>query len=306
MSIDLSKINYAYDTHTFISSGKTITSTENNPIKIKALIDGYTSIFSEGMEDKKALLDSLSGILDIASLTIEKINENDFYSEAKTISGKAIDSNCLEGYRAYSFYLEKIILLLNKLDDAINQGQAAIEEIKNLLSKEGLKNVPANQTVEEYVNGKVHELSAELYMADKAIADVISEFESCLKYNADTKSWDKSSYKDTQLNTITRDDDKLKINDTLLTFNHLRGLEVDITDTGKDSPTHQIACFSELNLLDRLRYIRYYYELILKGQDSEYQIFPDDPEKGYPCVPDKQSTTDTKATESMGGFELFW
>ena len=297
MSIDLlSKINYIYNTHTFIYSGETITSTENNPIKISALIDGYTNIFNEGMNDKTELLESLSDILDIDSLTIEQINNNDFYSRAKTISGKTIDSNCLEGYRAYSFYLEKIILLLNKLDDAINQGQAAIEEIENLVTKEGLENVPANQTVEGHVNNKVCELLAELYLADQAIADVKAEFESCLKYNGDTKSWDKSSYEVSDSRLTTKPE----------SLGDLRDLSMKITDTGKASPVHKIACFSELNLLDRLRYIRYYYELILNGQDSDYQVFPDDSEKGYPCVPDKESTTDTKATESMGGFELFY
>ena len=295
MSIDLlSKINYIYNTHTFIYSGETITSTENNPIKISALIGGYTNIFNEGMNDKTELLDALSDILDIDSLTIEQINNNDFYSRAKTINGKTIDSNCLEGYRAYSFYLEKIILLLNKLDDAINQGQAAIEEIENLVTKEGLENVPANQTVEGHVNNKVCELLAELYLADQAIADVRTEFESCLKYNADTKSWDKSSYKDSQIYTCSKLDD-------------LRKLKVNIIKTDNTiNPAHEIACFSELNLLDRLWYIRYYYEIVLEEEDSDYQIFPDDSEKGYPCVPDKESTTDTKATESMGGFELFY
>ena len=312
MSIDLSKINYVSNTHTFVSSGETITGTKDDPIKINTLVKDYTDIFKKGKNDliklENVLKDIIGGTFYVGknqiSVEIENILKytNDFYSEAKTISGKTIDSNCLEGYRAYSFYLEKIILLLKKLNDAINQGQDAIKEIEAL----DPKYMSANQTIEEYVNSKVHELSAELYLADQAIADVKAEFESCLKYNADTKSWDTSSYSNSQLKNISRSDNKLKINDTLLTFNHLRGLEVNITDTGKESPVHQIACFSELNLLDRLRYIRYYYELILNNQDREYQIFPDDSEKGYPCVPDKESTTDTKATESMGGFELFY
>jgi len=318
--IELETINYVYNTHTFVSSGETITGTKDDPIKINALVKDYTGIFEKGKNDLGELEKLLTGIVGTTfyvkdeqkDVTIDNIIKytSDFYASAKTINSKFIDENCLEGYRAYSFYLEKIILLLNKLNDAIKQGQDAIKEIETL----DPQYMAANQTVEEYVNGKVHELSAELYLADQAIADVKAEFESCLKYNADTKSWDKSSYKDTQLNNITRSDNELKIdvkdNDKdsglNLTFNHLRGLEVDITDTGKDSPTHQIACFSELNLLDRLRYIRYYYEIVLGGNDSDYQVFPDDPEKGYPCVPDVKSNTDTKATESMGGFELFY
>ncbi len=189
--------------------------------------------------------------------------------------------------------MEKIVLLLNKLNDAIKQGQDAINELKNLK----VDSISAGQTEEECVNAKVHELSAELYMADKVIADVKAEFKSCLKYNANTKSWDKSSY------GYGIDDAKfIKPN----TLDNLRGITVAVSNANDLNDTHKISCFSELNLLDRLRYIRYYYELILEGKDSDYQVFPDDPEKGYPCVPDIESNTDTKATESMGGFELFY
>ena len=131
-------------------------------------------------------------------------------------------------------------------------------------------------------------------MADKAIADVMSEFESCLKYNVDTKSWDKSN---------------CDINSTQFTrpssLDNLRGITIAVSNANDENDTHKITCFSELNLLNRLRYIRYYYEIVLGG-DTDYQVFPDDSEKGYPCVPDIKSTTDTKATESMGGFELFY
>ena len=321
--ISLSGINYAYNTHAFVSLEESLTGTKDIPITIEELLSKYEKIFGEeeisedgeitfrgGGKIRDNLLSSLSGILNESDdLEMNDINAEGFYASAKCIESKSIDENCLEGYRAYSFYLEKIVGLLNRLDKAITQGQEAIGKIQNLKTDD----MPANQTLEEYVNSKVHELSAELYMADKTIADVEAEFESCLKYNADTKSWDKASYEGSQLSSIARKyNDRGKYEITLndsgekLTFNHLRRLEVDITDTGKDSPTHTITCFSELNLLDRLRYIRYYYELVLSGQDSEYQIFPDDSEKGYPCVPDKKSTTDTKATESMGGFELFY
>lgn len=287
MSINLSKINYNYGTITFVTTGAAIKDQQSNGI---IDVSDYNSIFNKGKTYFNEIKKELKGIVGT-----NDINATDFYTKAKTINSKTIDSNCLEGYRAYSFYLEKIVSLLNKIDNAVAQGQEAINAIQALTKD----NVPANQTVDAYVNDKVHALSSQLYLADKAIADAMDEFESCLKYNADTKSWDTSSYKygakTSQVET-----------QTLASLENLRELNVKITDAGNTNPTHEIVCFSELNLMDRLCYIRRYYELILNGSDTNYQVFPDDSETGYPCIPDIESTTDTKATESMGGFELFY
>lgn len=356
--IDFSNINYAYKTHSFFSiekeEDKTLTSTDDNPIKIEDLLSKYKEIFGEksvsdylktedskrdylsSYDDKSTALKLFSGIrndlkkifclihetdnlnLDfiingtISDVERKNLTEN-FYTLAKTINGKSIDSNCLEGYRAYSFYLEKIILLLKKLNNAIERGQNAINEIKAL----DPQYMSANQTVEEYVNSKIHELSAELYMADKDIADVTLEFKSCLKYNTNTKSWETAHdfveqlpfYRSIEIGSYgpygpdygrlywPNNGENIKLND-------LRELEVKVTSNEEEY--HKIACFGELNLLDKLRYIRYYYETILRDYDSNYQVFPDDSETGYPCIPDKQSTTDTKATENIGAFELFY
>lgn len=308
MSINLSKINYNYGTITFVTTGAAIKDQQSNGIiDVDDLVKEYNNIFTKGNKYSEEIKKKLEGIVGT-----NDINATDFYTDAKTINNKTIDSNCLEGYRAYSFYLEKIVSLLNKIDNAVVQGQEAINAIKTLTKD----NVPANQTVDEYVNDKVHALSSQLYLADKAIADAMDEFESCLKYNADTKSWDTSSYSNSQLNGISRETktkenkitiEKLKIGNNALTLAQLREWKVEITDAGNNNATHEITCFSELNLMDRLRYIRYYYELILcTKQDTNYQVFPDDSETGYPCIPDIESTTDTKATESMGGFELFY
>lgn len=288
--IVLSGINYNYGTITFVTTGAAIKDQQSNGIiDVDDLVEEYNSIFAKGVSYFNAIKEKLGEIVGT-----NDINATDFYTNAKEIKGKAIDSNCLEGYRAYSFYLEKIVSLLNKIDNAVVQGQEAINAIQALTED----NVPANQTVDEYVNDKVHALSSQLYLADKAIADAMDEFESCLKYNADTKSWDTSSYKynTNQVGTLV----------SLSSLENLRKLNVKITDAGDNDATHEITCFSELNLLDRLRYIRRYYELILSSGDTNYQVFPDDSETGYPCIPDIESTTDTKATESMGGFELFY
>lgn len=260
------------------------TQSKDNIIDVGALIEGYNNIFAEGESYSTEIKEKLKDIVGT-----DAINAPNFYTTAKKINGTFIDSNCLEGYRAYSFYLEKIVALLNQIDNAVEQGKNAIDKIEEIQNKD------------EYVNDKVHALSSQLYLADKAIADAMDEFKSCLKYNADTKSWDTSSY----------DYDSNQVGSPA-SLEKLRELRVEITDAGKDEDkdnathTHEITCFSELNLLDRLRYIRRYYELILSSGDTKYQVFPDDSETGYPCIPDVESTTDTKATESMGGFELFY
>ena len=317
MSINLNDIKYNNPNHVFVTKLGSATIDNASVNTIQDMLDRYKKIFNDdglldgkesGKEYRDLVLDELKKITKIEDFYVKEIDRtvpanvdnilkytNHFYASAKTVNGSLIDENCLEGYRAYSFYLEKIILLLKKLNDAINQGQAAIKEIEDLVIEEGLRHIPANQNVEEYINDKVRELSANLYLADKAIADAKVEFESCLKYNEDTKSWDQSSYGVSEAKFTEPS-----------SLDNLRGIRVAVSNANDPNDAHKITCFSELNLLDRLRYIRYYYKIVLEGTDSDYQIFPDDPEKGYPCVPDVKSTTDTKSTESMGGFELFY
>ncbi len=289
----LANIKYHYILSPLISGAEIVDSNGNSTVDIEDLINSYNSIFVNGKNYYDAIVGQLKTLVGIKDSTID-IGSDSFYKKAQTINSKTIDGNCLEGYRAYYFYLEKIVSLLKKIESAVTQGNTIIAEIKSL----NVSDVPANQTAEEYVNGQVQALSAQLYLANKAIVDAEEELESCLKYNADTKSWDNSSY-----GIETK---KIGALSNYADLDKLRELEVSITDANSLDAKHKLTCFSELNLMDRLCYIRRYYELILSNGKTDYLLFPDDKETGYPCIPNKESNTATKATESMGGFELFY
>lgn len=289
----LANIKYHYNLSPLISGAQIVDSNGNNAVDIEDLINSYNSIFVNGKNYYDAIVGQLKTLVGIEDSTID-IGSDLFYKKAQTINSKTIDEECLEGYRAYYFYLEKIVSLLKKIEDAVTQGNTIIAKITNLNESD----VPANQTAEDYVNGELHALSAQLYLANKAIVDAEEELESCLKYNADTKSWDNSSY-----GIETK---KIGALSNYADLDKLRKLEVSITDASSLDAKHKLTCFSELNLMDRLCYIRRYYELILSNGKTDYLLFPDDKETGYPCIPNKESNTATRATESMGGFELFY
>lgn len=77
------------------------------------------------------------------------------------------------------------------------------------------------------------------------------------------------------------------------------------SETGerKDKP---LTVFNSVTLLDRLRYIRYYYKLILQIGATDYSVFPDSAETGYPCLPNVESTEATKDTKNLGALEVFY
>ena len=77
----------------------------------------------------------------------------------------------------------------------------------------------------------------------------------------------------------------------------------DKTGEKKDKP---LTVFNSVTLLDRLLYIRYYYELILKVGDVNYSVFPNNADTGYPCLPDVKSNVATQDTKNLGALEVFY
>ncbi|MGX8717112.1 MAG: hypothetical protein ACSW8C_03940, partial [bacterium] len=94
-----------------------------------------------------------------------------------------------------------------------------------------------------------------------------------------------------------------------LTLQALRDTKIAYKDstseTGerKDKP---LTVFNSVTLLDRLRYIRYYYKLILQIGATDYSVFPNSAETGYPCLPNVESTEATKDTKNLGALEVFY
>lgn len=86
----------------------------------------------------------------------------------------------------------------------------------------------------------------------------------------------------------------------------LRDTKVACTDSLNPEAKRALTVFNSVSLFDRLRYIRYYYQLILQAGATDYSVFPDDSEMGYPCLPDVESTKATEDTKSLGALEMFY
>lgn len=86
----------------------------------------------------------------------------------------------------------------------------------------------------------------------------------------------------------------------------LRETQVACKDTKDASAKRQLDVFRAVTLMDRLRYIRYYYKLILEAGATDYSVFPNSADMGYPCLPDVQSTKATEDTKSLGAMEVFY
>ena len=71
------------------------------------------------------------------------------------------------------------------------------------------------------------------------------------------------------------------------TLADLRATGVKCNRKGNDNHSHPLECFNELNLLDRLKYIKVYYDIT--GGKTDY-IFPNDASYGLPCVKEEDKT----------------
>ena len=86
----------------------------------------------------------------------------------------------------------------------------------------------------------------------------------------------------------------------------LRDTKIACTDSTDPEAKRVLNVFNSITLLDQLRYIRYYYELILKLGATDYSVFPNSAETGYPCLPDVKSTEATQDTKNLGALEVFY
>ena len=62
--------------------------------------------------------------------------------------------------------------------------------------------------------------------------------------------------------------------------------------------------FGSLSLIDRMKFIYYYYKLIGRGY-TDYTKFPDDVETGFPCIPDVEPK-EGEARKHLGAMEMFY
>ena len=206
----------------------------------------------------KEVLNVLSEILedcenissDNFSATVDYLKGSSFYTNAQTFGKKRIDEKCREGFLAYRYYLKTIAGIVSNIYDFLQAGRKALNDLEVATDSD-----------------KAHVLIIQLEIYEKFIYEAFQSLCTYYQYNADTKQWDQvinfNPYRTgknftTQL-TVTPYN---KLSD-------LRETQINCLDSkGEGEPKTskiQLNVFNSIPLLDRLRYIRYYYSLIFGG-----------------------------------------
>lgn len=222
----------------------------------------------------------------------------EIYNHARMLypDNKTVDGICREGYMALRFYVKSIVDHLEMLNAYIQEAQAALEKLQEIIDMPDIDKDAKEQLARESVD----KLSVCKTFADETVDALVKHYQ----YNNDTKQWE--IIKDPKEMLFEGDD----IHSQVATMTSYKSLEQLRTtpikykdsDKMKEAP---IMVFGSLSLIDRMKFIYYYYKLIAGGC-TDYTRFPDDAETGFPCIPDVQSTKDTETTKHLGALEMFY
>ncbi len=257
-SPNISNISYIYPIAKNLNLG-------DNPT-IDQIKDAYDNQFKSHTTTLENLFNQLNNIFGIKDTKITlpiSISISDFI--------KNICDDCDESNTAYKFYGCKIINKINQLSDYITEAKAIIERIEKLTGNESTK------------NNQAHSLFVQLECLDNFCSEIAKEFGNRYLYDSEEDIWklktdDYNKSENSQLETN-------KYNN----LDNLRSIPVEIypNPNKKDNGPKTIECFNELNLLDRLTYIKLYYD-ITQGK-TDY-VFPNDKNLGFPCVKEDESS----------------
>lgn len=182
-------------------------------------------------------------------------------------------SDCDESNIACKFYGNQIIKKINELNSYVTEAQ-------DLLKNYTDNNLTRLQLLDTFC--KKIEIEFSHYYAydpEEAVFKIIEEEKSASNY-----AW-------SQLKEPHDSYDKLR-NNKVATY------------PDSDPKDKTIECFNELNLLDRLKYIKLYYSCNSGKTDS---LFPNNKkEEAYPAVKVPESTAYNKETYTTGQLELFY
>ena len=209
------------------------------------IIDKYTTI-------RNNLYSQLYGIFkqDPAS-----IGSNTFPLKiADFIKDVCVDSDAAN--QAYKFYGCKIINQINRLQDYINQAAVLKDELEACTTADA-----------------AHEKVVRLQILFQWCEEITDEFSMHYIYDFAEDAWmtEQDNYQNGQPTQFKPDFTN--------SFDNLHNKTV--ASASASTPTKTIEVFNELNLLDRLKYIKLYYDV--NAGKSKY-VFPEGNESiGYPC-----------------------
>jgi hypothetical protein len=280
----LSSVTYTYPIPQSAITGTPIAANTN----LQTICSGYKTLLkNQYTAIANGLLQALNGIVS-SSLSVSMTDACDVTVPSTWPNTSLGDRISQEGNKAYMHYLK----------DVVNDLKAFCEYIK--AAGDALKGLGSLNPSNGNVNDQAHVLLDKLQCYDQLCAEMVKEFSKHFKYNYSSDAWEEvydaigssSPYSvNTQLSTYT-------------SLDTLRRISVSCTNT-EGPNSKEISTFNELSKLDKLKFIRLYYNLILNNSQSQ-TVFPDDLQTGYPCLPNEQSTSASEATKELGALELFY
>ncbi len=222
---------------------------------------------------------------------------SEIYNDSRTLApGTTVDGLCREGYMALRFYVKSIVDYLQMLHAYIDEARTALEKLQKVINMPDIGKDEKLQLAREHID----KLSVCKRFADETVDALTKRYQ----YNNDTKQWDIIGDKTDMLYEVGDTRSQLKGITDYKTLEALRTTKIAYKDSDKTIPA-PIMVFGSLSLIDRMKFIYYYYRLIAGGC-TDYTRFPDDPETGFPCLPDIESKKDTEATKHLGAMEMFY
>lgn len=322
MPTDLSSIAYLFPAPA-LASGEQIGSLNADSglyvSNIGTISDKYQELFQKYHEVRRTILTALNtatGVVDGFVLNEADGTVTVNHEALKTIDEKKIDENSREGYVAYRFYLDTVAQKLKSIAQSILEASTCLTSLKSL--GEGLSI--------EQANDQAHALVVRLECLDKFVYETLTSFTSHAVYNTTTRVWeeevddvlDKNSYNSRFSITFDKCEFLQNLREVKVENGAKRELSQEEIDKGESpySPLQMYiedangdkfsGIFSMLTLVDKIKYIRAYYQLILKYGKTDYLVFPNNAETGYPCRPNVESTDPTKPTTQLGALEQFY
>lgn len=184
-------------------------------------------------------------------------------------------SDCDESNLACKFYGNQIIKKINELNSYITEAQGLLKNYTN-------NDLTRLQLLDTFCKKIEIEFSYHYaYDPEENVFKIIEEEKSA------------SNYAGTQLDGSHSSYDALR-KDEVATY------------PGSSPASKTVECFNELNLLDRLKYIKLYYSCNSNSGKTDL-LFPNSKkEEAYPAVKVPESTAYNKETYTTGQLELFY
>ena len=225
---------------------------------------------------------------------------SEIYNDSRTLApdGTTVDGLCREGYMALRFYVKSIVDYLQMLHAYIDEARTALEKLQKVINMPDIGKDEKLQLAREHID----KLSVCKRFADETVDALTKRYQ----YNNDTKQWDIVGDEKDMLYEVGDTRSQIKTITDYGTLEALRTTLIAYKDSrAGGTEMAPIMVFGSLSLIDRMKFIYYYYKLIAGGC-TDYTRFPDNSETGFPCIPDVKSTKDTEATKHLGALEMFY